>query len=96
MQKIKEKEEEGGERRREGSKGGGEMGQEGLLTLSDTVLLFFLICFLLLRATPAAYGDSQARGPIGATTAGLHHSHSNIRSKPHVQLTPQLTAMPDP
>ena len=26
-------------------------------------------------------GDSQARGPIGATVAGLHCSHSNARSE---------------
>ena len=30
-----------------------------------------------------AYGSSQARGRIGAT--GLHHSHSNARSEPHLQ-----------
>ena len=29
-----------------------------------------------------AYGSSQAKGQIGATAAGLHHSHSNLRSKP--------------
>ena len=28
----------------------------------------------------AAYGGSQARGPIGAVAAGLHHSHSNMGS----------------
>ena len=28
-----------------------------------------------------AYGGSQARGLTGATDAGLHHSHSNARSK---------------
>ena len=44
----------------------------------------------------SAYGGSQARGPIGAVAAGLHHSHSNTRSKPCVQPTPQLPAMQDP
>ena len=43
-----------------------------------------------------AYGGSQSRGQIGAVAAGLRHSHSNGRSKPHLQPTPQLTAMPDP
>ena len=53
--------------------------------------LFFLFLFLnLFRAIPAAYGSSQARGPIGVTAVGLHHSHSNIRSEPHLQTTPQL------
>ena len=33
-------------------------------------------------AAPAAYGGSQARGPMGDTAAGLHHSHSNARSEP--------------
>ena len=43
-----------------------------------------------------AYGGSQARGPIGATAASLHHSHSNAGSEAHLQPIPQLTAMPDP
>ena len=38
-----------------------------------------------------AHGGSQARGGIRAAGAWLSHSHSNI-----VQLTPNLTAMPDP
>ena len=33
---------------------------------------FFVFC--LFRAAPKAYGSSQARGRIGATAAGLHHS----------------------
>ena len=35
-----------------------------------------LVC-LLFRAVPMAYGSSLARSQIGATTPGLHHSHSN-------------------
>ena len=31
-------------------------------------------------STPVAYGDSQARGPIGAIAASVHHSHSNTGS----------------
>ena len=42
------------------------------------------------------YGGSQARGLIGDVAAGPHHSHSNMGSEPHLQLTPQLTAMLDP
>ena len=52
--------------------------------------------FLLFRAAPSAYGGSQARGLIGATAAGLHHSHSNTGSKPPLRPTPQLMATPDP
>ena len=48
------------------------------------------------RATPAAYGGSQARGWTGAVAASLHHSHSNVRSEPHLGPTPELMAMPDP
>ena len=47
------------------------------------------------RATPVAYGGSQARDGIGAADAGLHHSHNHARSEPCLQSTPQLTAMPD-
>ena len=47
-------------------------------------------------ATPVAYGDSQARGLIGTTAAGLYHSHSNTRSEPRLRPTPQFMAKPDP
>ena len=47
-------------------------------------------------AAPMAYGDSQARGRIGAVATGLHQSHSNAGSEPRLQPTPQLTATPDP
>ena len=56
----------------------------------QTTLSFFF------RAAPVAYGDSQARGLIGAVPAGLGHSHSNARSEPHLRPTPQLMATPDP
>ena len=52
--------------------------------------------FFLFRAAPTAYGSSQARGPIGDVAAGLHHSHSNTRSEPHLRPTPQLTATLEP
>ena len=50
---------------------------------------------LLFRVTTAAYGSSQARGPIGAVAAGLHHGHSNKGSEPQLQPIPQLTATPE-
>ena len=55
---------------------------------------FFFCLFAISLATPTAYGGSQARGQIRATAAGL--CHSNTGSKPHLQPTPQLMAMPDP
>ena len=57
---------------------------------------FVISLFSLFRATPMAYGGSQARGGIGGTAVGLGHSHSNARSKPHLQSTPQLKVTPDP
>ena len=55
--------------------------------------LLFQDCVCLFLAAPLAYGSSQAEGWIGATNAGLRDSHSNMRSEPHLQPTPQLTAM---
>ena len=40
-----------------------------------------------------AYGSSQVRGLIGAVAAGLHSSHRDTGSEPHL---PQLTATLDP
>ena len=57
-------------------------------------LSFFFV--LLFRATPVAYGDSQASGLIGAVAANLHYSHSNVGSELRLQPTPQLMATPDP
>ena len=62
------------------------------------ILFYFILFFCLFafsRATPMAYGGSQARGPIGVTAAGLHHSHSNSGSEPRLRPTPQLMATPD-
>ena len=54
------------------------------------ILFFFFLVFCLwpFRATPAAYGGSQARGLIRAVAAGPHQSHSNARSELHLQSTP--------
>ena len=54
----------------------------------------FFFFFWLFRASPAAYGSSQARGQIGVIAASLHHRHSNARSELCLQPTPQLTATP--
>ena len=56
---------------------------------------FYLLSFFF-RVAPMAYESSQARDRITAATTGLCHSHSNARSKPRLQPTPQLMAMPDP
>jgi len=57
--------------------------------------LFVVVVVAISWAAPAAYGVSQARGPIGAIAAGLHQRHSNAGSEPRLQPTPQLTATPD-
>ena len=44
------------------------------------ILVFVLFCFV--RAITATCGSSQAKGQIGATAAGLHHSHNNAGSNP--------------
>ena len=59
-------------------------------------IIIIIIIIWLFRTTPAAYGGSQARGQIGATAAGLHHSHNNVGSLPQLQPTPQLAATLDP
>ena len=68
----------------EGNEGSGKwasgVGDSGL---SGHHMLFrgFCSCFsLAFRDTPASYGNSQARGHIGAAAASLHHSHSNTES----------------
>ena len=39
----------------------------------------FFFSFGIFRATPTAYGGSQARGLVGATATGLHHSSRQRR-----------------
>ena len=39
--------------------------------------IFVVVVVLLFRVAPVAYVRSQARGRIGATVAGLHHSSSS-------------------
>ena len=60
------------------------------------ILFYFFVFLPYPRAAPAAYGGSLARGPFRAVAAGLHQSHSNVRSEPCLRPTPQLRATPDP
>ena len=66
--------------------------KRGIGQISNLFLFFY---FCLLRATPLAYGGSQARGWIGGTATGLHHGHSKVGSDPHMWPTPQLMATLD-
>ena len=58
--------------------------------------IFVVVVVVVVRAAPAAYGGSQARGHIQAVSAGLHHSHSNTKSEPCLRPAPQLMARVDP
>ena len=59
-----------------------------VVDVSESFVLFLISClFAISWATAAAYGDSQARGPIGAEATGLHHSHSNAKSEPCLTYT---------
>ena len=61
--------------------------------LEDKGVLFFFclfVCFCLFRATPMAYGSSQARGQMEAAAADLHHSHSSTGFRP--RLWPNMRA----
>ena len=53
-----------------------------LLLLTNQSELFLFFC--LFRAEPVEYGSSQARDPIRAVVADLHHSQSKTRSKLHL------------
>jgi len=65
-----------------------------ILFLFCFVFLFFCL-FAISWAAPAAYGGSQARGPIGAVATSLLQNHSNTGSEPRPQPTPQLMATLD-
>ena len=51
------------------------------ISLPTLFIVCLFIYLLLFRATPVAYGGSQARGRIAATVVGLRHSHSNEGSE---------------
>ena len=49
----------------------------------NPVLMFqTFILFCLFKVPPVAYRSSQARSPIGAVAASLHHSHGSAISEP--------------
>ena len=54
---------------------------------SGKYLFLYYCLFAFSRAAPVAYGDSQAKGLIGAVATGLSQSHSNEGSKPRLQPT---------
>ena len=75
----------------------GNFNKSTYIKFKNSFFFFFLsFIFCLFRAAPEACGGSQARGLIRAMAADLCQSHSNARSEPRLQPTPQLTATLDP
>ena len=64
---------------KEGREGGEKEGDRDRVVFDSLAFFFFSLPF---RAAPTAYGGSQAKGQIEATTAGICHSHSNAGSEP--------------
>ena len=61
------------------------------------ILVFFIFYFLSFLGPHVRRTEvPRLGGLIGAIAAGLCQSHSNLGSEPHLQPTPQLTAMLDP
>ena len=56
---------------------------------SNLKVYFIYLFVCLFMAEPVAYGPKD-RGQIGATAAGLYHSHGNMGSKLHLWPMPQL------
>ena len=61
--------------------------------LSCTLLVIYIFPFM---AVPVTYGNSQAKGWIGAAAEAYSTSQGNTGSKPHLWSTPYLAATPDP
>ena len=59
------------------------------VTMKSIGVLFYFIFF---KGPTHGIWSSEARGQIRAVAAGLHHSHSNTRSEPHLQPTPHGNA----
>ena len=62
--------------------------QEWISGLYGSSIFSFFVClfclFVISRAAPAAYVDSQDRGLIGAVATSLRQSHSNEGSEPRL------------
>ena len=57
---------------------------------------FLVLDLFILGLKPQHMEDPRLGGKIGAAGASLCHSHSNARSQPQLQPTPQLRVTPDP
>ena len=57
---------------------------EATMVFLTLTFIYMFVIYCLFKASPVAYGSSQARGRIRDVAAGLHHSHSNVGSKLHL------------
>ena len=69
---------------------------QSLLMFYIFLKIFSFAFFFRAATSPSAYGGSQARDHIGATAAGLCHSHMNTGSELCPWPTPQFMEMLDP
>ena len=69
-----------------------------ILSLPVTVFIssFSFFSFFFFFGHTHGIWRFQARGLIQAVATGLHHSHSNMGSEPHLQPIPQFMATLDP
>ena len=67
-------------------------GTDESYSISIFSFFLFFLSFCRFRAAPAAYEGSQARGLIGAVTAGLCQSHTNTRFEPWAMSETYTTA----
>ena len=56
---------------------------ENLLSYLIDIIALLVVLIAVFYFVFTTYGGSQARGRIGAATADLHHSYSNVGSEPH-------------
>ena len=66
------------------------------LRVLNFTLSFVCVCMCLFRTILAAYGGSQARGPVRAVAASPRQSRSSKGSQLSLQPTLQLMAALDP
>ena len=55
-----------------------------ILNARNEPFIYLFSLFAFSRATPVAYGGSQAKGLIRAVATDLCQSHSNVGFEPHL------------
>ena len=68
----------------------------GLFHIAFVQFFLFFCVFFAFLGTHRKHMEVPSLGMESAVAFGLHHSHSNASSEPHLQPIAQLTAMQDP